>query len=334
MINCSDNFCFGFVLSSPIVVLLTFLAQEHRKRPPPRSEGKPLKLSDALHAALVQEKVNITDSVLSLGVTDLAATDGQDVSAPCSPTNTFPPFRYRSDLGSVLRQLNFSGVGVEVGVKQGLFTETLLKTWGQAALFVQVDLWAQQANYADEANVEDSVQMLHFAESFARAQKMVEKGYARSALQCRNFSTACARLFPDRSLDFVYIDARHDRKGVLEDLQAWWPKLRFGGMMAGHDYMQQREPDKVGRQCHFEVDVISNNNCFYMVAGGDPHTQGQDWTLHDDGTRDRSGRAVKGAVDDFFSGIAEEAPPELKRCPRQVVVTYRENQWNSWALRK
>ena len=44
-------------------------------------------------------------------------------------------------------------------------------------------------------------------------------------------------------------------------------------------------------------------------------------------------RAVKGAVDDFFSGTAYAAP-DLQKCPRQVVVTYRERGWNSWMVAK
>ena len=45
-------------------------------------------------------------------------------------------------------------------------------------------------------------------------------------------------------------------------------------------------------------------------------------------------RAVKGAVDDFFSGAAPEAPAELRDCPRQVVVTYRDRGWNTWMVAK
>ena len=44
-------------------------------------------------------------------------------------------------------------------------------------------------------------------------------------------------------------------------------------------------------------------------------------------------RAVRGAVDDFFSGTAYAAP-DLQKCPRQVVVTYRERGWNSWMVAK
>lgn len=38
------------------------------------------------------------------------------------------------------------------------------------------------------------------------------------------------------SLDFVFIDANHSYKHCLQDIQLWAPKVRKGGLIAGHDY--------------------------------------------------------------------------------------------------
>lgn len=51
-------------------------------------------------------------------------------------------------------------------------------------------------------------------------------------------SLRAAKLFEDASLDFVFLDAAHDFTSVTEDLHAWWPKIRVGGTLAGHDYDQ------------------------------------------------------------------------------------------------
>ena len=50
------------------------------------------------------------------------------------------------------------------------------------------------------------------------------------------FSVDAAKTFADKSLDFVYLDARHDYRSVDEDLRTWWPKMKPNGMFAGHDY--------------------------------------------------------------------------------------------------
>ena len=41
---------------------------------------------------------------------------------------------------------------------------------------------------------------------------------------------------PNGSLDWVYIDASHDFDNVMLDLLLWIPKVRKGGLVAGHDY--------------------------------------------------------------------------------------------------
>ena len=45
-----------------------------------------------------------------------------------------------------------------------------------------------------------------------------------------------AAFYADESLDFVFIDAAHDYESVTKDLKAWYPKVKKGGVIAGHDY--------------------------------------------------------------------------------------------------
>lgn len=49
-------------------------------------------------------------------------------------------------------------------------------------------------------------------------------------------STEAAKLYEDKSLDFVFIDANHRYEYVKEDIFAWTPKIKLGGLIAGHDY--------------------------------------------------------------------------------------------------
>jgi len=48
-------------------------------------------------------------------------------------------------------------------------------------------------------------------------------------------------IFQDKSIDFIYVDARHDFCGVYEDLSLYFPKLKCNGIMAGHDYHTAEE---------------------------------------------------------------------------------------------
>jgi cephalosporin hydroxylase len=41
----------------------------------------------------------------------------------------------------------------------------------------------------------------------------------------------------------VYLDADHSKAGVLADLKLWMPKVRPGGVIAGHDYLDGDLPE-------------------------------------------------------------------------------------------
>lgn len=53
-------------------------------------------------------------------------------------------------------------------------------------------------------------------------------------------SASAAKYYPDNSIDFIFIDADHSEAGVTRDIKAWLPKLKKGGVMAGHDYGNPR----------------------------------------------------------------------------------------------
>jgi hypothetical protein len=52
-------------------------------------------------------------------------------------------------------------------------------------------------------------------------------------------SVVAAYDMPDVFFDFVFIDAAHDYSSISADIRAWLPKVRPGGILAGHDYNQE-----------------------------------------------------------------------------------------------
>ena len=54
-----------------------------------------------------------------------------------------------------------------------------------------------------------------------------------------------AKQYPDEFFDYVYIDAAHDYKSVSEDMEAWYPKVKYGGMLSGHDWYDKEVRDAV-----------------------------------------------------------------------------------------
>jgi hypothetical protein len=52
----------------------------------------------------------------------------------------------------------------------------------------------------------------------------------------KSLSWDAADWFDEHSVDFCYVDAGHTYDCVIQDLHAWWPKIRPGGQFGGDDY--------------------------------------------------------------------------------------------------
>lgn len=126
----------------------------------------------------------------------------------------------REELPALLNARGLVGIGAEVGVKSGVFSEHLLRHWHGAKL-ISIDHWiGEHAHHYDEA-----------CERLGR--------YGPRSEVWRMTSTEAATQVEDGSFDFVYIDAAHDAESVRADLEAWFPKIRAAGILAGHDYTER-----------------------------------------------------------------------------------------------
>ena len=264
-------------------------------------------------------------SALPRGCSLLAAADAGKSPLP------IPPLQWRTDLAALLNAEGMTS-GVEVGVKKGLFARAILRAWTICKNYTLIDLWREQPNYADRANVNNAEQERNYRITVRRLQS-----YARGLTVCRDLSVRCAARIADASQDFIYIDARHDYKGVLEDLIAFWPKLRVGGIMVSLCFILLGRLGRCVllpisfRRLHAAVCCLQAGHD-YLVASEIPmagvrNARGElkdDWSISADGSHEP--RGTKGAVDDFFSSSG---------CvPRQISVTYREPIFNSWVVRK
>jgi hypothetical protein len=117
----------------------------------------------------------------------------------------------------------------ELGVAEGLLSRDILP-WGVKKLY-SVDLWESKPDRTGDVA---SPQDWHNA-NFENVKKLLKPFGDRSEI-LRGDTSAMARYFADLSCDLVYIDADHSYQGVKSDIDAWWPKIKVGGVMAFHDY--------------------------------------------------------------------------------------------------
>lgn len=137
--------------------------------------------------------------------------------------------KYRSELKNLLNYYGMIGDSAEVGAASGLFSAEIL-SWGVPKLFM-IDIWETKPFFGCA-----SYEQGWHDNNYEAAKKIVEP-YGEKAIFLKGMSSEVVSNIPDESLSFIYIDATHTYEAVLEDLKTYYPKLKKGGIMAGHDYL-------------------------------------------------------------------------------------------------
>jgi len=108
-------------------------------------------------------------------------------------------------------------IGIEIGVDSGAFSAKLLNDSRLLTLY-GADIWHRHPDRKLEA------------------EKILNPFGGRSNLLTEASPGVAAR-FTDDFFDFIYIDGNHHYRPVRSDINAFWPKLKSGGCLAGHDYV-------------------------------------------------------------------------------------------------
>lgn len=142
------------------------------------------------------------------------------------------PKMSRAHLPLLCLELGFTR-GAEIGVWRGAYAAKFCEA-NPAMHMLCVDPWLSYPAWQDTKNsLAPDAQERLMAESYRDA---VARLTPLNATIVRKFSAEAAKDVPDGSLDLVYIDANHVYDAVIEDLTIWSPKVRVGGLIAGHDY--------------------------------------------------------------------------------------------------
>jgi len=140
-------------------------------------------------------------------------------------------FSYADVYRRMVQNCRMDGRLVEVGCWKGKSTAFLLVEAYNRSRKIEVyavDTWQGSPEHAaDPAVLADTLYDQFMANVAPVAGQLVPLRIA---------SPAAADFFPDSSLDGVFIDAAHEYEAVRADIMAWRPKVRPGGILAGHDF--------------------------------------------------------------------------------------------------
>lgn len=155
----------------------------------------------------------------------------------------------RFELGRLMDYFSLRGTVVEIGVNRGYLMRQIALNRNCVKYF-GVDPWISGYDDIDPASGSNR-----------------EKDYQAACKVANEFPEVCTLLkmtseeashkFTSNSLDLVYIDGNHQAPFVKQDLELWWPKLKKGGIMAGHDIVCPPP----NRDCSAAIQEVVFNFC-------------------------------------------------------------------------
>jgi hypothetical protein len=131
-----------------------------------------------------------------------------------------------------------NGIGAEIGVHIGDFSSVILNMAKPKKLYL-IDPWKyfSESTYKDSMYGGDRVTQKDMDGRYERVLKRFSAEISMGKVEvCRELSYEAAQHIKDGELDFVYIDGDHSYKGVAQDLRAYFPKVKKGGLIIGDDY--------------------------------------------------------------------------------------------------
>eukprot|EP00434_Breviolum_minutum_P014707 symbB.v1.2.012969.t1/scaffold908.1/size153097/2 len=146
-------------------------------------------------------------------------------------------WRFHSNLGSPVETLAYlltqreatSFRMVEIGVWKGDLCTELLERFPSLEMLLVDPYHLRIPGVAVDQEQGLSSETLDMATT--RTQR-----YRSRATHMLQVSPEAAHWVARSSLDAIYVDGDHSYEGVAADLSSWWPTLKPGGFLAGHDY--------------------------------------------------------------------------------------------------
>jgi len=168
----------------------------------------------------------------------------KEVYIPIS--GNYNPMKHMRPMIKYIKNNNVDGkqlVGVEIGVNYGWNMNNILRVLPIKKLYLI-----------------DPIQTKKYCK---RVKPFLDK-----VMYIQDYSFNCIENIPN-DLDFVYIDGNHSYDVVEQDIELYYPKVKVGGVIGGHDYIKTDD----------EHNVLDAVNMFVSENKLDLNVVSPDWWI-------------------------------------------------------
>lgn len=170
-------------------------------------------------------------------------------------------FTYPNLYSQFVKEMKDGSVFVEIGSWKGksmAYMGVEVINSGKLIKCYAVDTWEGSDEHSDDPYIRTNKMYPLFISNTQKVSSVVTP--------IRKTSVDGAKEFEDASIDVVFIDACHSYECVKEDIAAWLPKVKTGGIISGHDYywgdngVKRAVDEKFGDKVHFS----QGENCWVV----------------------------------------------------------------------
>lgn len=156
------------------------------------------------------------------------------------------------------------GVFVELGAYKGKSTSfivTEINNQNRNIQFHTIDTFEGDSGSNDEEEIDAyrKVNVSKMFDEFSENTKHLKEHFNVIVGK----SDESSKFFEDNSVDVIFIDAGHSYDAVIRDIKSWLPKIKDGGIMSGHDYINWSGVNTAVNEIFNEVDKI-DNECWFV----------------------------------------------------------------------
>ena len=163
----------------------------------------------------------------------------------------------REDFAVYLTNLNLTNIAVEVGTHRGEYANMFLSRW-KGKSFYAVDIWDKF--FGDPLGDSE-----YRNDDYQETINVLDKYKTTTNINILKMTSVDGSKIVPNDIDFVYIDANHLYSYVKQDIETWYPKIKSGGIIGGHDYVKKNIYGSLGIKIAVDEFAIKNNKDVYYI---------------------------------------------------------------------